>query len=342
MRIFLGPESIAGVEWELRKGLSKLGVDAQVVLNYSNTFSYPADEIYGGTNFFRRRLSGFLNIKRFVKEFDTFIFSFDVTILPFRLDIPLLKFKNKKLIMIFHGSEIRCNPLVLNNQLDKSECSYCWNKCNIEKKINRAKYWGQNGDLIFVGVSKTALFDHFSIPYELLILPCDLSHWKPFHKNVKKDENKLLIIHAPSNKKTKGTSHITKAISNLKSKYDFEFKLIENMANNEVRDWINSADIVIDQIARGWYGMFSIESMAMEKPTCCYIDPIFLREFPQFSELPLHNINPSNIENRIEELIISPDLRKELGKKGRTYVENIHDSEKVCKNVYDTLIKIHK
>ena len=34
---------------------------------------------------------------------------------------------------------------------------------------------------------------------------------------------------------------------------------------------INNADLIVDQLIIGWYAMFAIESMALEKPVICYL-----------------------------------------------------------------------
>lgn len=95
----------------------------------------------------------------------------------------------------------------------------------------------------------------------------------------------------------------------------------------------SSADIIIDQLIIGTYGVLSIEAMALGKPVITYISDDMIKTLP--TDLPIHNANIYNIKNRIEELIIDSNLRKELGIKGRKYVERYHDYRKNSKMLYD-------
>lgn len=74
-----------------------------------------------------------------------------------------------------------------------------------------------------------------------------------------------------SNKAKKGTEYIIKAVNELKNEgYKVNLILIENMPHKKVIEYYKNSDIVIDQLLIGWYGMVSIEGMALGKPVCIY------------------------------------------------------------------------
>jgi len=350
MRVFLGPSSIAGVDWGYRNGLRKLGVDADVVLRVIHPFGYPYDRVLSKGGFasnYRGVVASVINLPSFLCRYDVFHFSFGRSILPFKIDVPLLKKMNKGIVMSFLGSDIRCSKKVLEGLIDPKNCDRCKGSCRIEEKRKRVKFWERNAGAIFSGVEMSDLLDFYNIPYHSLVVPIDLDYWKPFKSEpeYKKNDNEILIVHSPSNPLKKGTPIIMETINRLKKKYPIKIKLLTGVSNDVVREWVNIADIVVDQISVGWHGKLAVESMALSKPTLCYINEGFKEKFPQFKDLPIVNITQSNLYNQLENLIIDEELRLELGIKSRKYVESIHDSKIVCQNllkIYNSLPTVDK
>ena len=142
-------------------------------------------------------------------------------------------------------------------------------------------------------------------------------------------KQKLLIVHSPSNKSIKGTEYILPAISELSEKFDFEFRLLHNISRVEALKSISECDIFIDQILIGSYGSAAMEAMSFGKPVMCYIMPeVFQSGLPL--ECPIVNSNPSNIKDQLEILIENGDLRNEIGKKSRAYMEKYHDADTIA------------
>lgn len=327
LRVFLGPHHIAGLLWEYRQGLRSLGVDAKVVLFYEHPFNYPADIEFTFTGnkytkFLKKTINGFIQLPKFMRDFDVFHFVFGNSLLPYNLDVYILKLFRKKIVMQFVGSDIRPRKMADNEKL------------NINKKRRVAQFWEKYADAI---ISFPEYSQLLTKKYHIITLGYDLEYWKPFTSSkFKKDNNKLLIVHAPSHREKKGTGYITKAVDKLiKVGYKIKFKLLENLQNSEVREWVNISDIVVDQLPTGWHGAFAVESMALAKPTLCYINEEWKKEVEYATNLPLVNTTPDNLYDNLKLLIENPDLRKEIGQKSRKYVEEVHDSKKVAKRLLE-------
>ena len=152
-----------------------------------------------------------------------------------------------------------------------------------------------------------------------------------------------MIVHAPSNQQKKGTAYVKEAIELLMSEgYNIEFKLLENLSNSEVREWVNISDIVIDQLLVGWYGVFAIESMALAKPTVCFIDEKYKRKVEYGKIIPLVSATPQTLYNTLKMLIENPDLRSDIGEKSRKYVEEVHDSKKAANQLLKLYQELNK
>ena len=140
--------------------------------------------------------------------------------------------------------------------------------------------------------------------------------------------NKLLIIHQPSAKIAKGSNFIIPILEELGKEYDFDFLLLHDMNRDEVLSIIQKADVFIDQIILGSYGMAAMEAMAFGKPVMCYIMPeVFEAGLPE--ECPIVNTNPDNLKEQLIKLITNPQLRHDIGIKSRAFAEKFHDVEKI-------------
>ena len=184
----------------------------------------------------------------------------------------------------------------------------------------------KNGALLLEN-NKTPFFC-FKKPYHLTKLAFDLDYWKSFKSDIPRDPNKIYIIHAPTDRKLKGTSYIIDAVNKLKDEgYPIELILLEGCSIKKVKNWLNVSDIAIDQLISGCYGKFASEAMAMAKPTICYIDEKIKAQVNYEIDPPIVNSNPSTIYQNLKQLIENPDLRRDIGLKSRAYMEAIHSVE---------------
>ncbi|MEG0663095.1 MAG: glycosyltransferase, partial [Anaerovoracaceae bacterium] len=165
-------------------------------------------------------------------------------------------------------------------------------------------------------------------------LRMDLDKFQPVEAS--SEGESVVIAHAPSNRKIKGTIYIEQAVENLAKKYDLEFVLVENMTQEQAIEQYRRADIVIDQMLIGTYGVFAIETMALGKPVITYLTEEMQASLPE--SLPIVSGNPDTVEQVLEALIQDKERRVQLGKAGRAYVETYHDCNKNAK----LLMKIYQ
>jgi glycosyltransferase involved in cell wall biosynthesis len=77
----------------------------------------------------------------------------------------------------------------------------------------------------------------------------------------------------------------------------------------------------------GWYGMVSAEAMAMGKPTLAYIRPDFeLR----MQDAPVVRTSVETLAGDLAALLGDAPRRRELGGRGRAYVEREHEAHAVA------------
>ena len=81
------------------------------------------------------------------------------------------------------------------------------------------------------------------------------------------DRARPTIVHAPSSRRRKGTDHVVAACEGL----DADLVLVEGLPHDEAFERYREADIVVDQLNAGWYGVFAIECMALGKPVVTFL-----------------------------------------------------------------------
>ena len=199
-----------------------------------------------------------------------------------------------------------------------------------KEKIIRTRKIEEIADYI---VSHIAISDSLKREYIKVIQPINI---EDFPKNIPNTNNKIpVILHAPSNYGYKGTPFLIQAVDKLKEEFSFEFKLVNNITIQELYDEISRADLVVDQLIQGWYGMLPLEAMMLKKPVVCYLRDDVKNELPP--SCPIINANPSDIYSVLKKLLLNVSGWKSIGEKGRIFVEEYHDARKISKSYYDLL-----
>lgn len=332
MKVLHAPENIAGQASILAKAQRELGVEADVLVFNQNKFNYESTinlSLSGKTKINRY----FLLISNFIRclfKYDMFHFHFGASLLPGNLDLPILKFFGKKMVMHYYGSDIRQSDIAINYVYFKTlaELQKIYPEKMDKYKLNKIKKIEKYANLTIVDDYPLLLYSPKSIVISQAI---DLTK---FHFIGCDNKNKKIkIVHAPSHREIKGTKYVSAAIERLKEeKYDIDFCLIENKTNDEVLEICKNADIIVDQLLLESHGVFLIENMALGKPVLCRIDEKLIK---YYQDIPILRTDPDNIYENLKLLIEKPDLRKELGEKGRKYVEERHDSKKIAKQLLE-------
>ena len=293
--------NIAGVPQTLAKYQRKLGYTSDTLSFYENKYNYDLDFYLPHKTFLPNTIEDIFKLLKFSPNYD--IYHFHVCTAGLEgLDLAVWKMLGKTAVIHYHGSEIRGK---------------------------RENFFYRNfADKIFVSTPDLLKYspDAIWIPN-----PVDLEKLKD--TDMGEISGRINIVHAPSNRVKKGTKYILKAVKKLeKDGYDVKLILVENMSYEKALECYKRADIAVDQLLIGWYGMFAIECMALGKPVCVYIEDS-LKSYMPF--MPVFNTSPKNIYENLKLLIEDEKLRKELSKRGKKYVKKMHDAYKISKKVLD-------
>ena len=137
-----------------------------------------------------------------------------------------------------------------------------------------------------------------------------------------------IVLHAPSSRGRKGTEHVVAACATL----DVDLEIVEDLDHRKAFERYRRADIVVDQLNAGWYGVFAIEAMALGKPVVAFLhDEASRRTEEAFGiEVPIVNATKQTLVAALRPLVESPEERRRVGAASRAYVEQVHDVDRVA------------
>lgn len=325
-----GMTEVAGQGYYSVKGIKGEGLRAAMAVFRKNPLGYPVDlDIKVSMSLFKlpwECVKVLLFFFTSIFKYKVFHFHAGRTFFPFCIDVPILKLFRKKVFVEFHGSEVRWK--FNRNPRDPNSFASLYGLPDYRKRtLFKLKILISFADAIILHDQE--LLDHLpSLSYNkvrYMPLRIDLDRFKPIYPDPQ--NKKITIVHAPSKRSIKGTEFVVKAVENLKKHFDINFVLVEGMSNERAISVYQSADIIVDQLLIGTYGVFACEAMALGKPVVTYISEDIKGVFPK--NLPIISANQLNIEDVLRELLINGEFRNKIGKQGRTYVENYHDYRKI-------------
>ena len=144
---------------------------------------------------------------------------------------------------------------------------------------------------------------------------------------------RLRVAHAALSRSRKGTELVVAACAEA----GLELDVIENVSHDEVGPRLARADIVVDQLNSGWYGLFAIEAMAHGKPVLGYIhEEAAARTADAFGvALPIVRTTKATLSADLRRLALSADDRRKKSQQSRAYVERVHDADRIADRLID-------
>jgi glycosyltransferase involved in cell wall biosynthesis len=305
LRVTHCPVNTAGVPWQNVQALRRKGVDARLVVFERYKLHPEANVSLDRTGgFARRQLTQWRALAGLLPQTDVFHFYFGLTLVPKSLQFPILRALGKKSVLHFLGSDIRGKP----------PAELAWTQRAGARIVGSydAVRWVPDAEVVPPGID---LDEYTAVP--------------PM------DRDRPVVVHAPSSRRRKGTEHVIAACAQL----PVELEIVEGLHHDEARRRYELADIVVDQLNAGWYGLFAIEAMALGKPVVTFLhDEAVRRTEDAFgTPVPIVSATAETLREALRPLISDAARRRELGAASRAYVERIHD---IAKNA-DRLLEIY-
>lgn len=276
-------------------------------------------------------------------------------------DLETLKKMGKKIVVRFCGSEVREPEVdVQAARFDEMAALPNYLPSNLpafERRIAYLRNVERHADLI-IGFSCMGMRPTYS--FGALIYDA----FTPRPRQPQREHP--VILHAPSNPKTKGTGQIVRTLSVLREKgMNFGFKLVQNIPHAEMPKEYASADIFCNSLhysgnsvyeamnagcAVADYGLAHARSLhanhALFTMRCLGLEgsaESLQRKWEEYNsvdelfDLPVVTIRPHNVEEKLAKMIQDVAMREDLARRGPEYVKKFLAPERSCQEILNYL-----
>ena len=317
MRVLHAPAEIAGQASVLARALRDLGVEAHSLAYNPGFPQYQPDEMrpYDDQPALQRYFGYLTSALRHLGRWDVYHFHFGRTLIPpHNFDLPLVRALGGRVVFHHHGCDVRNRAHMLATHT-RATCTECDPFCNPARQQRILASAARYADAELV--STPDLFEsapratHLPVAADLSQYAVQIPSGAP-----------TLVVHAPTNRLIKGTRHVEAAFERLRPRFpNVRFETVEKLPWPELVKVLARADVVVDQVFMGWYGMVAVEAMALGKPVLCFIRDDFEA---LLTDCPIVRAGIETLEERLAEVLASDALRAEIGGRGRAYVEREH------------------
>ncbi|MFK4083812.1 glycosyltransferase [Kribbella sp. NPDC020789] len=135
-----------------------------------------------------------------------------------------------------------------------------------------------------------------------------------------------VVLHAPSSSALKGSAYVDPVLTELEARGLIKYQRVEGVRHSELAALVKDADLVVDQLALGSYGVLACEAMAAGRVTVGHVADRVRALLP--AELPIAEATPGDLGAVIERLISERESSRKLADGGAAYVRELHDGRR--------------
>ncbi|MFF2994390.1 glycosyltransferase family 4 protein [Streptomyces sp. NPDC057950] len=328
VRLGLGPANYAGQGAAYAQAITRVDPDVsvEVVMNKRpESFDYPAD-VYVDTTRMRELSVQLQQVERIVGRYTHLLVDAFMPVFghlngkSVAGDLDALKQARIKVALLAHGSDIR-HPA---RHMARHEFSLFHDapegiveKLQAKAELNR-RIAKEAGLPLYV-TTPDLLEDLPTATWAPLVV--DVESWATDRPVMERECP--LVLHAPSKRWTKGTDRIMPVLTELHDEGLIEFRLAEGIPWAEMRQLVQSCDLVLDQFTTGSYGTFAVEAMAAGKPVVAYISDGVAAATE--GALPIVNATPDTLREVIRSLVADREGTARIGRRSVEFARTYHD-----------------
>jgi hypothetical protein len=351
MRVFIGLTDIASQISQYKNGFENNNISTFVgvhhigsIRNQREVYDFIIEKPNGqgkksllnrGVNKIYRSFNKKRIWKKALKECDLFIFFWSSFQHDYQ-DISKLKKLNKKVIVIFVGSDIRWKRAMEQEfrlfNLDPIEYSkYDSSAQTLTKKLNFLRTAEKYADIIYSIPNQSQLSLR---PYLLFKYPINLNDYK---EKINQKQVCPIVVHAPTSPDFKGTKYALSTFEKLKREgLNFQVKLLQNIPFRDILDEYSNADILVGQLLAPGGGKQEREALASGTVVLSNMSySVYEQKTPK--NCPIIDVNKDTLYFELKEMILNNSKREFIAAKGRKWVEDNYNVDNLVLEIIDDL-----
>lgn len=315
LHVLLGPTDPAGVAGNLGQGLRELGHAVEVVVWEPSPFGYRHD----------RSLESLWERLRFAigagRSHDVLHMFGGRSVVPY-LDLVAARARRRLSIVQYNGTDARCSGIAAELHPARARIVEPSRDRNLRvhrRVAGRIARAAIVQDLELVSYLVGSYRSIYVVPFAIDLPAIDRAAGT--HPPAGGD-SALRVLHAPSNRRVKGSDQIEAGIRAAAVEAGLEPVTVSQASHSEVLAEIARADLVVDQLNSETPGVLAAEAMALGKPVLVEFDERKLAAFAR--PTPAVPINADDLAARLVALARDPAERAALGESGKAYARAVH------------------
>ncbi len=328
----IGPANSAGQAWAWARSAERHleGVTGHVVAIRNDAYDYPADELVSRKTY-RDDVDWQLRaLARAGSSWTHVLLEAGRPMLgsltgrDFLGDAQLLRRGGVEVGLVFHGSEVR-DPR--RHRLSHEFSPFADRKSALTRRLQA------RCDALLPRLRNFTGPLFASTPDQLEYLP-DRAQWLPVVVDTEAfapgppvmERARPLVVHLASNPALKGTEHVERVLRPMAERGLIELRVVTGLPPAEAAELVRSADIVVDQLLLGLYGVLACEAMASGRVVVGHLgeDLRSLVELP----VPVVEATPRSLGAVVQRLLDDRDEARTMAKAGPEFVHELHDGRR--------------
>jgi hypothetical protein len=245
-------------------------------------------------------------------------------------DLPWLGDASISVGVLFHGSDIR-SP---SRHMDLQPYSYfrLMDQRTVsgrEESTSRTRQLARESGLPLFVSTPDLLLDLPAATW--LPLTVDLAAWRSTTPAFTAD--RLRVLHVPSRRKPpiKGTSFIDPVLTRLAAEGLVEYISPDSVPNERMPELVRSADVVIDQLLSGSYGVAAVEAMAAARLVVGSVGTYVRAAVGP--PIPIVDCAPAELEELVRSIAADPVRFASTAREGPAFVESFHSGARSARTL---------
>lgn len=319
LRVAIGPAEVAGTSTALAEGLRAHGVDAEVAFWSPLPGSFPSDRALG-------RLARAIYAIRAPTRRDVLHYQFGRTWLPWLVDAHWGRVWRRTIVATYHGDDCR---------LAEVACRLSWPMAPLKDPANDAavkRQVARMGHLCHAALAADLEVASYVFPYfdRVYVTPVPLhNRLGPAARRPRSD--RVVVLHAPSDLRIKGTLGVRAAVENVSRRLPVEYVELSGVPHHTIAKELARADLVVDQLNSVSASVLALEAMRAGLPVLTHLDSRGLAPF--HADLPIVPVTSASLERELDALVRDEARRRRLGRAGQAYVARTHAARPAARAV---------
>lgn len=154
-------------------------------------------------------------------------------------------------------------------------------------------------------------------------------------------ERKPVVLHVPSKSALKGTALIREQMQLLDDEGVIEYREASNVPYGDMPALVESADVVIDQVSMGLYGVASVEALLAGRIVVAQVGD-YIRDHIRREtglEVPIVEVNPKTIGRVVRDIANNPKDYLSRVDDGRSFAHAVHSADRAARVLEPFLLR---